>query len=86
MIPLYTGCISRLAARYSKYGIICLFLVLQFISISQKLSGTYNTYSVEQGLPDNLINDIVGDDKENIWLASKKGITRFDNFSFINFS
>lgn len=86
MIQLFTGCIVRLAARYSKYGIICLFLVSQFISISQKLSGTYNTYSVEQGLPDNLINDIVGDDKENIWLASKKGITRFDNFSFINFS
>ena len=86
MIQLFTGCIARLAARYSKCGIICLFLVLQFISISQKLGGAYTLFSVEQGLPDNLINDIVIDDKENFWLASKKGIARFDNFSFVNFS
>ena len=86
MIQLFTGCIARLATRYSKYGIICLFLVLQFISISQKLGGAYTLFSVEQGLPDNLINDIVIDDKENFWLASKKGIARFDNFSFVNFS
>ena len=62
------------------------FLLIQYFSISQKLSGTYNLYNVEQGIADNMINDIISDEKEIIWLASKKGIARYDNFSFINFS
>ena len=86
MIQLFTGCIARLATRYSKYGMICLFLVLQFISISQKLGAAYTLFSVEKGVADNMINDIISDEKEIIWLASKKGISRFDNFSFVNFS
>jgi ligand-binding sensor domain-containing protein/two-component sensor histidine kinase len=86
VIQLFSRIISRLLGQNFKHWMICIFLALQYLSISQKLSGTYNSYSVELGLPDNLINDIVGDDKGNIWLASKKGIARFDNFSFIIFS
>jgi ligand-binding sensor domain-containing protein/two-component sensor histidine kinase len=83
---LFLRFIAILAKPHSRYLMTFLFLLLQFTSISQKVGAAYTLFSVEKGVADNMINDIISDEKEIIWLASKKGISRFDNFSFINFS
>jgi ligand-binding sensor domain-containing protein/two-component sensor histidine kinase len=86
VIQLFSRFIKILAEPHSRYLMTFLFLLLQFISISQKLGAAYTLFSDEKGVADNMINDIISDEKEVIWLASKKGISRFDNFNFINFS
>ena len=68
-----------------------LFLFLYFclsetISFSQEFSGTFYTYFAKDGLSDNIINDLIADKDGVIWIATANGLTRFDNFNFINFS
>jgi signal transduction histidine kinase/ligand-binding sensor domain-containing protein len=39
----------------------------------------FTHYSIEDGLPDNTIKAILGDDHGNLWLSSNKGISKFIN-------
>jgi hypothetical protein len=52
----------------------------------QKISGAYKLYEVSDGIIENNINDLTIDDNEICWFANQHGISRFDNFNFINFS
>ncbi|MEO8664579.1 MAG: two-component regulator propeller domain-containing protein [Ignavibacteria bacterium] len=44
-------------------------------------------YTMEDGLPNNMVKGIVEDDYENLWISSNKGISRFNpkNKTFRNF-
>src|SRR6266540_3458343 len=54
------------------------------IALSQS-SIQFNHYTVEQGLSDNLVNDIVQDANGFIWIATTNGLNRFDGVQFKNF-
>src|SRR5262245_54097088 len=45
----------------------------------------FNHYTVEQGLSDNTVNDIIQDDNGFTWLATANGLDRFDGVQFKNF-
>lgn len=41
-------------------------------------TGTFQRYSIEEGLPDNVIYTIAEDDSGNLWMGTNKGLCRFD--------
>jgi ligand-binding sensor domain-containing protein/two-component sensor histidine kinase len=43
-------------------------------------------YDINSGLPDNEISDIVKDESGYIWIATGKGLSRFDGYHFQNFN
>jgi len=45
----------------------------------------FNHYTVEQGLSDNSVNDIILDDNGFAWIATVNGLNRFDGVQFKNF-
>jgi hypothetical protein len=46
----------------------------------------FKNYSVEDGLPSSEIYDLLQDTKGYIWIATSKGVSRFDGYEFRNFS
>ncbi len=62
---------------------IILFL-LPFSIISQSL--TYRNYNVNQGLPSSQTYDIIQDQKKYIWVATDRGVSRFDGYNFTNYT
>ncbi len=46
----------------------------------------FSSFSVENGLPSNKINDIFQDSRQFIWVATDQGLSRFDGFKFTNFT
>lgn len=66
-----------------KIQVLILFL---FLSINAQNNSTfYKLYTIQNGINNNQINDIVEDNKGYIWVADKEGLSRFDGFNFINF-
>lgn len=51
------------------------------IALSQS-SLQFNHYTVEQGLSDNLVNDIAQDENGFTWIATANGLNRFDGVQF----
>ncbi|MFC2089123.1 two-component regulator propeller domain-containing protein, partial [Calditrichota bacterium] len=41
-------------------------------------SGSFFTYTVEDGLPNNIINGILEDNQGNLWLSTNNGLSRFN--------
>ncbi|TND08291.1 MAG: putative signal transduction histidine kinase [Bacteroidetes bacterium] len=47
---------------------------------------TYYHYSVKEGLPSSEIYDIIQDRSGFIWVATDRGVSRYDGYEFFNFS
>ncbi len=47
---------------------------------------SFKNYTVKDGLPDNIINSLALDNQDNLWIATPKGIARFNgkNFKIFN--
>lgn len=47
----------------------------------------FESYTINEGLPNNFVYGILEDNKENLWLSTNKGISKFDTkeISFSNF-
>jgi hypothetical protein len=43
-------------------------------------------YNVNDGLPNNEINDIVKDNLGVVWVATENGLSRYDGYNFVNFN
>ena len=43
------------------------------------------SYTVADGLPNNVINKIVRDSRGFLWLCTGEGLSRFDGYSFMNY-
>ncbi len=65
--------------------LFCCFVspLVVFASTSKRIIQIFTT---AQGLPDNTINDIQKDPDGFLWIATNKGIARFDGKNFISFS
>jgi len=67
-------------------SLLTLAFVLFFVMIASPQSSIlFNHYTVEQGLSDNVVNDIAQDDNGFTWLATANGLNRFDGVLFKNF-
>jgi ligand-binding sensor domain-containing protein/serine phosphatase RsbU (regulator of sigma subunit) len=67
-----------------KYILSTLILIIHNISFSQIIA--FDNYTIKNGLPSNVIMDILQDSKGYMWFATQNGISRFDGFNFKNFS
>ncbi|MGL1889080.1 MAG: ATP-binding protein [Reichenbachiella sp.] len=58
------------------------------ISLMDRKTGVFRAYTKEDGLPGNIIFDILEDDHGNLWLGTNNGISKFntDDISFTNFN
>jgi len=63
--------------------IIQLLKPLQAFSENSEIS--FDIFTLEDGLPNNLIQCICQDKKGWIWIGTSQGLCRFDGYSFINF-
>ena len=59
----------------------------QGLILFNRQTGTYKTYTKDDGLPSNFTNNIVEDNDGNIWIGSPSGLTRFqpESESFVSF-
>lgn len=68
---------------------LCCFMTLHLMS-QDNLTLTKNPYflqfTINDGLPSNETHGIVQDDRGYIWIATDRGISRFDGSDFTNFS
>lgn len=64
------------------------FLILLFIVFSNVFSQrhTIRTYTIEDGLPTNVINDLTQDHYGRIWVATEIGISVYDGTAWKNFA
>ncbi len=53
---------------------------------AQQLQATLSHYSTDNGLPSNAVADIKQDSYGYLWIATWNGLSRFDGFSFRNYS
>ncbi len=60
------------------------FLFFSFQTFSQ--SFTYRIYNVNQGLPSSQTYDVIQDRQKYIWVATDRGVSRFDGYTFKNFT
>lgn len=70
---------------------VYLFLLLPFFLLATPTPSRNNSriaqiFTTLNGLPDNTINDIQKDKEGYLWIATNKGIARFDGKNFISFS
>lgn len=62
--------------------IFCLFLSFPYVNAQEP---HYRNYDIEDGLPSNEIYHVIQDKKGFIWIATDKGVSRFDGYEFENF-
>ena len=71
---------------YLRYFILYLFTLGIIYNLLGQENINFSNYTINDGLADNRINDIVKDNQGYIWLASQNGITRFDGHNFVIFN
>jgi len=64
--------------------ILILFLLLTAAEVQAQLLA-FRSYSIEKGLSESVVNDLMQDEKGYIWIATGHGLNRFDGFTFKNF-
>jgi ligand-binding sensor domain-containing protein/serine phosphatase RsbU (regulator of sigma subunit) len=75
--------------RYREYGFIMhlsatiILLLLTGNIYAQKLQ--FDNYDIRNGLPSNVIMDIIQDKKGYMWFATQNGVSRYDGYRFINY-
>ena len=63
---------------------IALVFILPLSSFSQTYF--FEKYSVEEGLSSSKVYTVLQDSKDNIWLGTESGVSRFDGLKFTNFN
>ncbi len=80
-----TAGLGRALRRLALAG-MCL-LAGFFVSVPQVSAQRLplKSYTVADGLPNNVINKIVRDSRGFLWFCTGEGLSRFDGYSFINY-
>src|SRR5437879_5313807 len=65
---------------------LCLFICLLLVAVSVRAERLpLKSYTVADGLPNNVINKIVRDSRGFLWFCTGEGLSRFDGYSFTNY-
>jgi signal transduction histidine kinase/DNA-binding response OmpR family regulator/ligand-binding sensor domain-containing protein len=62
------------------------FCLLSFVSIAQRPNVHFKNINLKEGIQDNHIVDILQDDYGYMWIASQRGLDRFDGINTVNFN
>src|SRR5690348_13662909 len=63
-----------------------IFIVLFLQSYGQKLQPACKHFTTDDGLPSSETYRVLQDKKGYIWIATDRGVSRFDGYSFQSFS
>ena len=66
--------------------IFCAFYTNNSALHAQNIYTQMPPFDVTSGLPANEINDLVQDQRGYVWIATEKGVSRFDGYHFENFN
>ncbi len=69
-------------------GMLFLLLILTgigFIGFAAQNEMSFDSFSQEDGLPNNQIQNIYQDQKGWMWFGTSQGLSRFDGYQFVNF-
>lgn len=72
--------------KNSRAGLFAWLLLFGCISPLAAQSSFFDNYGVKQGLSEQKVYTILQDSKDNIWLGTFNGLSRFDGKNFRNFS
>lgn len=61
------------------------FLLVLLCSFAQAQVLPFRTYSIEHGLSESVVNDLIQDSEGYLWVATSYGLNRFDGISFKNY-
>ncbi|HEX6981222.1 MAG TPA: two-component regulator propeller domain-containing protein [Balneolaceae bacterium] len=62
-----------------------IILILGFFGVSQAQVYPFRTYSIEKGLSEAVVNDLMQDEEGYLWVATSYGLNRFDGIQFENY-
>jgi class 3 adenylate cyclase/ligand-binding sensor domain-containing protein/predicted metal-dependent HD superfamily phosphohydrolase len=70
-----------------KFKQLLLFLSFVFLStgISQNNDIKFNNFTINEGLSQSFVTDVLQDNKGYIWVATQDGLNKFDGYKFIKF-
>lgn len=71
---------------YPKAVITFLGVLLHILLIGQDSDPVFRAFTTEDGLPSNEVYQIIEDKRGYIWMATNKGVSRFDGYSFEKFN
>lgn len=71
--------------KYRNIYFTILIVLLQPISAMGQQNFSFEHFLVEDGLPHNIINQIIQDQKGFIWLATSNGLSKYDGYIFQNY-
>ncbi len=74
----------KTSLHFHKLLITLILYAIAFISEAQ--TRNYYYYNTQNGLPSNIVYDILEDKTGFIWIATDQGVSRFDGKKFVNFS
>jgi ligand-binding sensor domain-containing protein/serine phosphatase RsbU (regulator of sigma subunit) len=66
----------------------CLWAIIKLLLFNGMLNAQiipFDNYDIRNGLPSNVINDIIQDKKGYIWFATQVGVSKFDGYTFRNY-
>ncbi|WNH09398.1 two-component regulator propeller domain-containing protein [Thalassobellus suaedae] len=67
---------------------VCLFILMVFLlpyNVIGQQNFSVEHFLVEDGLPHNIITQIIQDKKGFIWLATFNGLSKYDGYTFQNY-
>lgn len=70
---------------FVKQYLLFFMMLLPLTGTRAQQNYSYEHYLVENGLPNNIINQIIQDKKGFIWVATYNGISKYDGYSFKNY-
>lgn len=70
---------------FTKHFFLLFIALLPLMGIRAQQNYSYEHFLVENGLPHNMINQIIQDKKGFIWLATYNGISKYDGYTFKNY-
>ncbi|HET6528381.1 MAG TPA: two-component regulator propeller domain-containing protein [Balneolaceae bacterium] len=62
-----------------------ILLILGFSEVSYSQIYPFRTYSIEKGLSEAVVNDLMQDQEGYLWVATSYGLNRFDGIQFENY-
>ncbi|WP_347157165.1 two-component regulator propeller domain-containing protein [Pontibacter chitinilyticus] len=67
-----------------KHYLLLLLLICPFLGQAQQYN--FRNWTLEDGLPQSQVNDILQDNQQQLWLATRGGVSRFDGSTFRTFT
>src|ERR1044072_5066377 len=64
-------------------------IVFGILALSVSVYGqtlSFRNYNVNEGLPSSQTYDIIQDSSKYIWIATDRGVSKFDGYAFVNYT